>query len=126
MGCVFGSAAAAGPNSGVWAAAPDDFGALLGAKEVGADLAASAAALTASDATGAPPTCASIGEPPGRVAAAALRRIPPSHAWWRGLLHDIVANPLLISVRSPASIIDPSLREFASRFVYYVWSWRAR
>jgi hypothetical protein len=51
---------------------PEEEGLLLGANEVGADFAASAAALTASGATGAPPTCASIGEPPGRDAAATL------------------------------------------------------
>ena len=45
-----------------------------GAKEVGAVFTASAAALTASGATGAPPTCASMGEPPGFEAAASLRR----------------------------------------------------
>jgi hypothetical protein len=73
VGCAFDSAAAAGPRGGVWAAAPDGFGAPPGAKEVGADFAASAAAFTASGATGAPPTWASIGEPPGRAAAAALQ-----------------------------------------------------
>jgi len=44
-----------------------------GANEVGAVFAACAAAWTASGATGAPPTCASMGEPPGFDAVASLQ-----------------------------------------------------
>ena len=58
-------------------AGPEGTGLADGAKDVGAVLAASAAALTASGATGAPPTCASMGEPAGRAAAAALQHTNP-------------------------------------------------
>ena len=77
MGCPFGCPAVAGLRCGDEACPP--FVSLAppgdgeGANDVGAVFAACAAAWTASGATGAPPTCASIGEPPGRAAAANLR-----------------------------------------------------
>jgi len=54
------------------------------AKPVGEDRAAAEAAASAAGATGAPPTCASIGEPPGRDAAAALADSPCG----AGMLHQ--------------------------------------
>ena len=69
-GAVFGPAAIG------WLGGSGPAGGGVPEKPVGADRAAAEAAASAAGATGAPPTCASIGEPPGREAAAALAAGP--------------------------------------------------